>query len=74
MLRVSPEEIHEDTLLFGPESLGLDSIDALQMTVAIETNYGIVIRNPEVAKLAFHSLRSLKDWLSTELKKSPKTV
>ena len=74
MLRVSPDEIQEETPLFGPESLGLDSIDALQMTVAIERDYGIAIKDPEVARQAFGSLRSLKEWLQTELGKTPKAT
>ncbi|MCE0497095.1 MAG: phosphopantetheine-binding protein [Methylacidiphilales bacterium] len=72
MLRVSPDEIREDTPLFGPESLGLDSIDALQMTVAIERDYGIAIKDPDVARQAFRSLSALKEWLQTELEKTPK--
>ena len=72
MLRVSPDEIHEDTPLFGPGSLGLDSIDTLQMTVAIETDYGIVMKDPQVAREAFQNLGTLKDWLSAELKKTPR--
>jgi acyl carrier protein len=72
MLRVSPDIIQEDTPLFGPESLGLDSIDALQMTVAIEQDYGIAIKEPDVAREAFKSLRCLKEWLQTELSKIPK--
>jgi acyl carrier protein len=70
MLRVSPDEIQEDTPLFGPGSLGLDSIDALQMTVAIEHDYGIAIKDPDVARQAFRSLGSLKEWLQTELGKT----
>lgn len=69
MLRVSPDEIKEDVPLFGPESLGLDSIDALQMTVAIEKNYGIAITTPEEAREAFHSLGALKKWLKAQLEK-----
>jgi acyl carrier protein len=72
MLRVSPDDIREDTPLFGPDSLGLDSIDALQMTVAIEQDYGIAIKDPEVARQAFRSLGALKEWLRTELEKSPR--
>ncbi len=74
MLRVSPDEIQEDTPLFGPGSLGLDSIDALQMTVAIEQDYGIAIKDPEVARQAFRSLSSLKEWLRIELGKTPKAT
>ena len=74
MLRVSPDEIQEDTPLFGPGSLGLDSIDALQMTVAIEQDYGIAIKDPEVARQAFRSLGSLKAWLQAELGKTPQAT
>jgi len=66
MLRVSPEEIQADTLLFGPESLGLDSIDALQLTVGIEKSYGIAIKDPAVAREAFHSVKTLQQWLSNQ--------
>ncbi len=72
MLRVSPEEIKPEVPLFGPGSLGLDSLDALQMTVAIERNYGIAIQDPEVAKQAFQSLNHLQQWLCAELEKNPK--
>ncbi len=67
MLRVSPDEIQEDSPLFGPGSVGLDSIDALQITVAIEQEYGIVINDPEVARRVFSNLRTLKEWLQNKL-------
>ncbi|HUB68560.1 MAG TPA: phosphopantetheine-binding protein [Candidatus Methylacidiphilales bacterium] len=74
MLRVSLDEIQEDTPLFGPGSLGLDSIDALQITVAIEQDYGIAIKDPEVARQAFHSLGTLKEWLRSEQEKISKAA
>ena len=66
MLRVAPGEIHADALLFGPESLGLDSIDALQLTVGIEKSYGIVIKEPSVAREAFHTVETLRLWLNRQ--------
>jgi len=63
MLRVSPEEIQPATQLFGPDSLGLDSIDALQLTVGIEKRYGIAITDPATAREAFHSVETLQQWL-----------
>jgi acyl carrier protein len=65
MLRVPPEEIQWQTHLFGPDSLGLDSIDALQMTVGIERTYGIAITDPAVAREAFQTLETLQKWLSS---------
>ena len=64
MLRVPAEEIQAETLLFGPGSLGLDSIDALQLTVGIEKSYGVSISDPAVAREAFHSVKTLQEWLS----------
>jgi acyl carrier protein len=66
MLKVLPEEIQDDTPLFGPNSVGLDSIDALQMTLAIEKTYGIAIPNPQTAREALQSLNSLRNWLLTQ--------
>ena len=64
MLRVPPEEIQWDTPLYGPDSLGLDSIDALQMTVGIERTYGVAITDPAVARQAFQTLETLQQWLT----------
>jgi acyl carrier protein len=66
MLRVPPEEIQLETTLFGPGSLGLDSIDALQLTVGIERTYGIAIKDPAVAREAFHSVQTLQHWLARQ--------
>ncbi len=71
MLRVQPEEIESDTLLFGPGSLGLDSIDALQLTVGIEKAYGIVLVDAAVAGEAFQSVKTLQEWLSLQLQQTP---
>ena len=66
MLRVSPDEIQPGTALFGPDSLGLDSIDALQLTVGIEKSYGIAIQDPGVAREAFQSVEILQEWLNRQ--------
>jgi acyl carrier protein len=66
MLRVPPEDIQLETTLFGPDSLGLDSIDALQLTVGIEKTYGIAIKDPATAREAFHSVQTLQQWLNRQ--------
>ncbi|HUI08576.1 MAG TPA: phosphopantetheine-binding protein [Verrucomicrobiae bacterium] len=66
VLRVQPDEILEDTPLFGPKSIGLDSLDALQLTVAIEKHYGIVINDAEVARQVLQSLGTLRRWLTQQ--------
>jgi acyl carrier protein len=66
MLRVPPETIQLETSLFGPGSLGLDSIDALQLTVGIEKTYGVAIKDPATAREAFHSVQTLQQWLNRQ--------
>jgi len=72
MLRVSPQEIQFETLLFGPDSLGLDSIDALQLAVGIEKSYAIAVKDPAVAREAFHSVKTLQQWLDRQRDQNPK--
>jgi acyl carrier protein len=50
MLQIGPEEIGDDQPLFGPGSLGLDSVDALQIVVALDKTYGLKIADPEAAR------------------------
>jgi acyl carrier protein len=50
MLQIGPEDIRDDQPLFGPDGIGLDSVDALQLVVALEKNYGLKISDPEVAR------------------------
>ncbi len=50
MLQSRAEDIADDQQLFGPGSLGLDSVDALQLVVALDKNYGLKIPDPETAK------------------------
>ena len=48
MLQVTASEIGEEQTLFGAGSLGLDSVDALQLVVALDKKYGLKIPDPEV--------------------------
>ena len=66
VLKIKPEKIGEETPLFGPGSVGLDSLDALQLTVAIEQQYGIVINDAQVARQALQSLGALRRWLAQQ--------
>lgn len=59
MLQVTAAEIRDDQALFGPESLGLDSVDALQLVVALDKNFGLKIPDPGAAKEMLHSVNSI---------------
>lgn len=62
-----PEDIKDDTPLFG-EGLGLDSIDALELVVAIEKEFGVKITDEEVGVKAFQNVSSLAAFLSEKTK------
>jgi len=47
--------------LFGPESLGLDSVDALQLVVALDKNFGLKVPNPEAARQVLQSVNSMTE-------------
>lgn len=63
MLQTPVEEIEEDMPLFGPGSVGLDSIDALQIAVGVEQKFGIPLKDPEVARQVLKTLGSLREWI-----------
>ena len=67
MLKIEPESIGEETPLFGPEGIGLDSLDALQIIIAVEKRFGIVIGDPAAAKDALQSLGVLRDWIQKSI-------
>ena len=60
---VKPENIDENAPLFG-EGLGLDSIDALELIVLMEKNYGIKLKDPAQGKEIFKSVKVLADYIA----------
>jgi acyl carrier protein len=59
MLQQRAEEITDDVTLFGPGGLGLDSVDALQLVVALEKNHGLKIADPAAAKETMANVNSI---------------
>jgi acyl carrier protein len=59
MLQSGVDSIADDQALFGPGSLGLDSVDALQIVVALDKNYGLKIPDPETARQVLHSVNTI---------------
>jgi acyl carrier protein len=60
---VKPEDIDENAPLFG-EGLGLDSIDALELIVLMEKNYGIKLKDPTQGKEIFKSVAFLAQYIA----------
>lgn len=61
MLQISADEIGDDQPLFGPGSVGLDSVDALQLVVALDKNYGLKVADPEAAKVILKSVSTIAE-------------
>ena len=59
---ITADEIATDAPLFG-DGLGLDSIDALEITLLLEKHYGIRLANPAEAKPIFYSVATLADFI-----------
>ncbi len=65
---MTPEEIDDNAPLFG-DGLGLDSIDALELIVLLEKNYGIKLANPAEGKEVFRSVAVLAEYVADNRKK-----
>ena len=64
---MSPDEIDADAPLFG-EGLGLDSIDALQLVVAMEKEFGVVVPDAATGTKVFASVRSMAEHIAENRK------
>ena len=64
---MSPDEIETDAPLFG-EGLGLDSIDALQLVVAMEKEFGVVVPDAATGTTVFASVRSMAAYIAENRK------
>lgn len=64
---MKPEDIPDQSPLFG-EGLGLDSIDALELIVLLEKNYGIKISDPSEGKAIFASVETMAKYITEHRK------
>jgi acyl carrier protein len=64
---VETSDIDSDSALFG-DGLGLDSIDALELIVLLEKQYGIKIEDPKDGKKIFQSIRTIAEFIEEKKK------
>jgi acyl carrier protein len=65
---VSPNDLDADSPLMGG-SLGIDSIDTLELLVLLEKEYGVTIPDINRGRAAFASVRSLADYIEKNRRK-----
>lgn len=64
LLEITPEEIENDELLFGPESkLELDSIDSVELIVLLEREFDVRVTNPTEGRKIFADVNSIVDHI-----------
>lgn len=64
---MEPDDIDAEEPLFG-DGLGLDSIDALELIVLLEKNYGIKIEDPKQGKDIFYSVKTMAEYITAHKK------
>ena len=64
-LQVAPHDIPNDAPIFG-DSLGLDSIDALELVVLVEDRFHVTIPDEDAGRRAFASVNALVDFILAE--------
>lgn len=63
MLRLEPDSIGDDMPLFGPEGLGLDSIDTVTLLAELEKRFGISVRDPARAMGVLKNVDTIVDTI-----------
>jgi acyl carrier protein len=64
---ISPDDIDEDTPLFTDDGLGLDSIDALELGVALRKKYHLqLVKGDSQVREHFRSLRTLAEYINSQ--------
>lgn len=65
---ITTDEIEDEMALFGDDGLGLDSVDAIELTLILEKEFGVKITNMAEAENIFASASSLTKYINDEKK------
>jgi acyl carrier protein len=66
-LDITIDDIGDDDTLFGTDSpIGLDSVDALQISIAVQNKYGVVITDSKVLRRVMKTINTFADYIQPE--------
>jgi acyl carrier protein len=65
---ITPSDIDDTDALFGDEGLGLDSVDAIELVLAVEKEYGVKITDSKQYETIFASVQSLLNYINENKK------
>ena len=68
------EEIEDDAPLFGPGSLGLDSIDALELVLGIQKEFGVGIEDRSLAVKVLVSIDTIAEYVKSQSAGNPESA
>jgi len=67
MLQMTPAEIADDLPLFGTGGLGLDSVDALQLVLALDKHFGLKITDPQAAREILRNVNTITEAVEQKI-------
>ncbi len=63
---MTPDEIEDNMALFGDDGLGLDSVDAIELTLVLEKEFGVKVTNMNAAESIFATPISLTEYVNEQ--------
>ena len=63
---MEPDEIGDDMALFGDDGLGLDSVDAIEITLILEKEFAVKVTNMDENKNVFETPNTLVNYINEQ--------
>lgn len=64
---ISVDSINDDSPIFGEGGLGLDSLDAVELVVIIQKNFGVPIKDMAKGREVFQSINTLAEYIQENM-------